>query len=265
MLPGAEEEALELAPEEAAEELLARMLEYRRYRDAAADLGELFAAGRGYLHRSAPLPPDLRRVAVDAARPAYEPDLLAAAIGDLLRVPPKARHQPHPADGLARDSASTCCASSCSAAASSTSTRASATRTADPGRDPVRAARAPQAAARRPGSRAGSSSRSGSPRSEPVRLARRAGGRAMSGALEQTVEALLFLSPEPVAIARAGRGLRGDRGRDRSRARPARAGSLEAAAGSSCDEVARRLHPRHRSRRRGRRPRACWRSRRRRR
>ena len=38
MLPAAEEEEIELGPEEAADELLARMLEYRRYRDAAADL-----------------------------------------------------------------------------------------------------------------------------------------------------------------------------------------------------------------------------------
>ena len=37
MLPGAEEELDELGPEEAVEELLARMLEYRRYRDAAGD------------------------------------------------------------------------------------------------------------------------------------------------------------------------------------------------------------------------------------
>ena len=88
LLPAPEEEALELAPEEAAEELLARMLEYRRYRDAAAHLAERFAANRDYLYRSAPLPAELRRVAIDAARPAYAPDLLASAIGDLLRVPP---------------------------------------------------------------------------------------------------------------------------------------------------------------------------------
>ena len=69
LLPAPEEELLELAPEEAAEELLARMLEYRRYRDAAAHLAELFADGRRYLYRSAPLPPELRRVALDAARP----------------------------------------------------------------------------------------------------------------------------------------------------------------------------------------------------
>jgi segregation and condensation protein A len=89
LLPAPEEEELQLAPEEAAEELLARMLEYRRYRDAGRDLAELFADGRRYLYRAAPLPPELRRVGLDAARPAYEPDRLAAAIGDLLRAPPR--------------------------------------------------------------------------------------------------------------------------------------------------------------------------------
>jgi segregation and condensation protein A len=89
LLPAPEEELAELAPEEAAEELLARMLEYRRYRDAAAHLRELFDEGRRYLYRAAPLPPELRRVALDAARQSYEPDLLAASIGDLLRAPPQ--------------------------------------------------------------------------------------------------------------------------------------------------------------------------------
>jgi segregation and condensation protein A len=89
LLPAPEEEELALGPEEAAEELLARMLEYRRYRDAAAHLAELFADGRRYHYRGAPLPPDLRRVALDAAQPAYQPDLLAASIGDLLRIPPQ--------------------------------------------------------------------------------------------------------------------------------------------------------------------------------
>ena len=89
LLPAAEEEELRLGPEEAAEELLARMLEYSRYRDAAAHLHERFAAGRRYLYRSAPLPPELRRVALEAAKPSYEPESLAAAIGGLLRVPPR--------------------------------------------------------------------------------------------------------------------------------------------------------------------------------
>jgi segregation and condensation protein A len=89
LLPPPEEEEIELGPEEAADELLARMLEYRRYRGAAEHLAELFADGRRYLYRSAPLPPELRRVALDAARPSYEPERLAEAIDDLLRVPPR--------------------------------------------------------------------------------------------------------------------------------------------------------------------------------
>jgi segregation and condensation protein A len=88
LLPAPEEERVELGPEEAADELLARMLEYRRYRDAAARFAELFADGRRYHYRSAPLPSELRRVALDAARPAYDPAQLAASIGDLLRIPP---------------------------------------------------------------------------------------------------------------------------------------------------------------------------------
>jgi len=89
LLPAAEEDELALGPEEAADELLARMLEYRRYREAAAHLAGLFADGRRYLYRSAPLPPELRRASLDAAPPAYEPLQLAEAIGALLRVPPE--------------------------------------------------------------------------------------------------------------------------------------------------------------------------------
>jgi len=63
------------------------MLEYRRYRDAAADLAERFADNRGYSYRQAPLPPHLRRVSLDAARPVYPGDRLARSIGELLRVP----------------------------------------------------------------------------------------------------------------------------------------------------------------------------------
>src|SRR5436853_5994313 len=48
LLPVDEEEAIELGPEEAADELLARMLEYRRYRGAAEHLAELFADHREY-------------------------------------------------------------------------------------------------------------------------------------------------------------------------------------------------------------------------
>ncbi len=88
LLPGADEGLEEMGPEEAVEELLARLLEYRRYRSAAEVLRERFEAQRGYLYRAAPLPPELRRVAIDAATAVYEPERLAAALGDLLEVPP---------------------------------------------------------------------------------------------------------------------------------------------------------------------------------
>jgi segregation and condensation protein A len=88
LLPPPVEDEPVLGPEEAADELLARMLEYRRYRDAAAHLHELYAVGRRYLYRAAALPPPLRRVSLEAAAPAYDPDRLGGALGELLRVPP---------------------------------------------------------------------------------------------------------------------------------------------------------------------------------
>lgn len=87
MLPGPEEELDDLTPEEAIEELLARMLEYRRYRDASAVLSDRFESQRGYLYRSAPLPLELRQVAIDAATAVYDPEALGAALGDLLTEP----------------------------------------------------------------------------------------------------------------------------------------------------------------------------------
>ena len=88
MLPGPEDELDDLSPEEAIEELLARMLEYRRYRDASAVIADRFESQRGYLYRSAPLPRELRRIAVEAATAVYDPERLGAALGDLLTEPP---------------------------------------------------------------------------------------------------------------------------------------------------------------------------------
>jgi segregation and condensation protein A len=89
MLPGEEgDELLELDAGEAAEELLARMLEYRRYRSAAQFMHERLAEESGHRYRSAPLPPELRRIAVETAERAYDPEALGQAIGGLLRVPP---------------------------------------------------------------------------------------------------------------------------------------------------------------------------------
>jgi segregation and condensation protein A len=88
MLPSEDVEGLEIEPHEAVEELLARLVEYKRYRGAADSLRERFEAERGYRYRSAPLPPELRRVALDAARPVYDRVRLAEAIAGLLRTPP---------------------------------------------------------------------------------------------------------------------------------------------------------------------------------
>ena len=56
MRNGDEEELDGLEPEQAAEELLARMLEARRYRSASEHLRELLARERGVHFRAAPLP-----------------------------------------------------------------------------------------------------------------------------------------------------------------------------------------------------------------
>ena len=87
LLPS-EDAELDLGPEEAADELLARMLEYRRYREAAQVLDQILEREGGTLYRSAPPPPELRRAAVEAAVQAYEPDRLGSALGDLLTPPP---------------------------------------------------------------------------------------------------------------------------------------------------------------------------------
>jgi segregation and condensation protein A len=87
LLPS-EDGELELGPQEAADELLARMLEYRRYRDAARVFDEIFERESGVLYRSAAPPAELRRAAIDAAVQAYEPDRLGSALGDLLTLPP---------------------------------------------------------------------------------------------------------------------------------------------------------------------------------
>ena len=99
-----EEEPLELAPPEAAEELLARMLEYARYRGAAAHLRGRLEAEHGYRYRAAPLPPELRRAPLEGAEAVYEPEALARALGDLLRSPPAldVRHIARPAVSLER-------------------------------------------------------------------------------------------------------------------------------------------------------------------
>jgi segregation and condensation protein A len=88
MLSGEEQELLDIEPEQAAEELLARMLDARRYRTAATHLRELLAAEEGVRFRAAPPPPSLRRAIVHAADGSHDPQLLGEAIGRLLLMPP---------------------------------------------------------------------------------------------------------------------------------------------------------------------------------
>ena len=87
LLPGEEEELIELDPGEAAEELLARLLDAHRYRAAAAHLQGRLSSQEGYRFRSAPLPQFLRRAALEDAAPVYGPELLARAVGQLLQLP----------------------------------------------------------------------------------------------------------------------------------------------------------------------------------
>jgi segregation and condensation protein A len=89
MLPREEEDGLDLEPAEAADELLARMLEYARYRAAAGWLHERLEAEHGHWYRQAPLPPELRRVSAELASASYNPQVLAKAVGALLRTPPQ--------------------------------------------------------------------------------------------------------------------------------------------------------------------------------
>ena len=91
MLSADEEELLDLEPGEAAEELLARMLEARRYRGASAYLQRRLADEEGVRYRAAPIPTALRRAmeeqpSEDGRR--YDPDVLGRALGGLLRMPP---------------------------------------------------------------------------------------------------------------------------------------------------------------------------------
>jgi segregation and condensation protein A len=88
MLGGEDEELLDLEPAQAAEELLARMLDARRYRSASEYLGELLAREHGVRFRSAPLPEHLRRTIVQPEDGSQDPQVLGEAIGRLLLIPP---------------------------------------------------------------------------------------------------------------------------------------------------------------------------------
>jgi segregation and condensation protein A len=88
MLPREDDGLLDVEPSEAAEELLARLLEAKRFRSAADHLRERLAGQDGVRFRSAPLPGFLREVSWEHAREgSYRPARLGQAIGALLRLP----------------------------------------------------------------------------------------------------------------------------------------------------------------------------------
>jgi segregation and condensation protein A len=87
MLPGEEVEAVELDPGDAAEELLARLLDAHRFRGAATHLADRLAEQDGRRFRQAPLPSFLRRATFDDAVAVYDPRRLAVALGGLLELP----------------------------------------------------------------------------------------------------------------------------------------------------------------------------------
>jgi segregation and condensation protein A len=89
MLPREESDLIDVEPQEAAEELLARMIEARRYRAAAEHLRSRLDAEEGVRYRAAPLPAWLRETELESAEAVWKPDRLGAALGGLLRHPEK--------------------------------------------------------------------------------------------------------------------------------------------------------------------------------
>jgi segregation and condensation protein A len=89
MLGGEDEELLDIEPEQAAEELLARMLDAQRYRAASAHLAQLLANEHGVRFREAPPPPHLRRTIIEPQEGSQDPAVLGEAIGRLLLMPPE--------------------------------------------------------------------------------------------------------------------------------------------------------------------------------
>jgi segregation and condensation protein A len=87
MLPHEESDLVDVEPQEAAEELLARMIEAKRYRSAAEFLRSRLEAEEGIRYRSAALPAWLRETELEAAEAIWKPARLGAAMGGLLRHP----------------------------------------------------------------------------------------------------------------------------------------------------------------------------------
>ena len=110
MLPREDEELLELEPDVAADELLARMLEARRYREAAPTCPKLFAEAAATATAARRCRP--RCDAPRSRRPShvYEPDPPGRGPWRPAGVPAARRHQPHPAHASRSSAGSRCSA-----------------------------------------------------------------------------------------------------------------------------------------------------------
>ena len=206
MLPREDEELLDLEPGEAAEELLARMLEARRYRARRRAPARAARGEDGVRYRCAPLPP---RAAPRDARRAAEARLRArAARRGARRAAARCRRaidlrHLDDAAGLGGRAARSTCARCCAAARCSFDEAVARRRPRDGRGDALRAARALQAG------------EADWEQDEPfgeITIERRGVAARSDGRMSELariVEALLFLSPEPVAVAELADALRG--------------------------------------------------------
>ncbi|MEI6447946.1 MAG: ScpA family protein [Actinomycetes bacterium] len=89
LLPGSDDDEIELDPGEAAEELFERLMAQHRIRGGSEWLRERMREQSGYRWRSAPLPPGLRKASLEHATQVYDISRLGEAIGSLLTPPPQ--------------------------------------------------------------------------------------------------------------------------------------------------------------------------------
>lgn len=92
LLPKPEEFDLEeLSPEEAREELVIRLITYKKFKDAAGWLRERLGATRHWHYRAAPLPRLIKRAEEEEIPHKYDPVRLVDSLKVLLAEPPELR------------------------------------------------------------------------------------------------------------------------------------------------------------------------------
>jgi segregation and condensation protein A len=90
LLPRPDEFDLEeFTPEEAREELVLRLITYKKFKDAAAWLRERFSVTQNWHYRAAPLPKLVKRALEEEVPHKYDPSKLTDALKVLLAEPPQ--------------------------------------------------------------------------------------------------------------------------------------------------------------------------------